>query len=72
MKNIWNYKMKYIKNLKKIVEINSYTKNKQGVDAVSALMTKWLEKIDFKTKIYNKEVLGNHILYKSKRAKYRS
>jgi len=61
--------MKYIKNLKKIVEINSYTKNKQGVDAVSALMTKWLEKIDFKTKIYNKEVLRNHILYKTKAQK---
>lgn len=59
--------MNYLNDLKKIIEINSYTKNKTGVDLVGQIMTQWLEKIGFETNIFTNENIGNHLLFKSKR-----
>lgn len=57
--------MQYLNDLKRIININSYTKNKAGVDAVSKIMTSWLEDLGFTTKTYNREILGDHTLYES-------
>ncbi len=57
--------MPYIKNLEEIVNINSYTKNKDGVDKVGKKMSLWLEEIGFSTKVYKREEIGNHFLHSS-------
>ena len=55
--------MVYLEDLEKICKINSYTKNKVGVDLVGAQMQEWLEAIGFETTIYERESLGNHQLF---------
>jgi glutamate carboxypeptidase len=57
----------YLDDLEKICKINSFTKNKSGVDKVSSQMKSWLEAIGFETKTYTREDIGNHQLFKSKR-----
>jgi glutamate carboxypeptidase len=57
--------IKYLHNLKQIIEINSYTQNKSGVDKVGRLMKIWLEEIGFETTTYKREKLGDHLLFKS-------
>ena len=59
--------MQYLKDLEKICRINSFTKNKAGVDRVSKQMREWLEEIGFKTEIYKREKIGDHYLFQSKR-----
>ena len=59
--------MDYLKDLEKICKINSFTKNKIGVDRVSEQMREWLEEIGFKTKIFRREEIGDHYLFQSKR-----
>jgi len=59
--------MSYLHDLEKLVLINSYTKNKKGVDKVSFLMKQWLEEIGFKTHIFKRDLIGNHFLFKSKK-----
>ena len=55
--------MDYLKDLEYICKINSYTKNKQGVDKVANQMQEWLENIGFETTTYKKENIGNHKLF---------
>ncbi|MBU0925176.1 M20 family metallopeptidase [bacterium] len=57
--------MMYLNDLEKIININSYTKNKKGVDEVGTIMSKWIEELGFKLKTYNKEHIGNHLLFSS-------
>ncbi|HIP13653.1 MAG TPA: M20 family peptidase [Arcobacter sp.] len=57
--------MKYLEKVEKICKINSFTQNKKGVDEVGNQMKIWLEKIGFETIIYERENLGNHLLFKS-------
>ncbi len=57
--------MQYINDLKKIVEINSYTKNPQGVNRVGKFFDSWLEVLGFTTTIYKRESIGHHRHYKS-------
>lgn len=57
--------MDYLKDLEKIININSYTKNKKGVDEVGSIMSKWLEELGFKLTTYKKEQIGNHLLFSS-------
>ncbi len=57
--------MNYLEDLKIIVNINSYTQNKQGVDEVSKYMIKWLCKLGFKVKKYKREILGDHLLFQT-------
>ena len=47
--------MKYIHDLEKIITINSYTKNKEGVDKVGEIMSLWLEDIGFETTVYERD-----------------
>jgi len=57
--------MDYLRDLKTIVDINSYTKNKIGVDKVGTIFDEWFEELGFKVKIYEREFIGNHRYYKS-------
>ena len=57
--------MTYLKDLEKIININSYTQNKHGVDEVSKHMTNWLNQLGFKEKVFNRELIGDHILYQT-------
>jgi len=55
--------MRYLTDLKKIININSYTKNKAGVDKVSTLMSQWFLELGFEQSCFKREELGNHNLY---------
>ena len=59
--------MDYLKDLQQICEINSYTKNKSGVDKVGLVMQEWLEKIGFETQRFSRDFIGDHLLFKSPR-----
>ena len=55
--------MTFFKDLQKIIDINSYTKNKSGVDKVSEIMTQWFKDLNFEHITYTREKIGNHNLY---------
>jgi len=57
--------LNYLKDLETIININSYTHNKHGVDEVSSYMSKWLEDLGFSKKVYKRELIGDHILYQT-------
>jgi len=57
--------LKYLKDLEKICKINSFTKNKTGVDAVGEQMKKWLEEITLTTEVHKRADIGNHLLFVS-------
>jgi len=52
-------------DLKKLVEINSWTGNKQGVDLNRELMVAFLSPLGFESEVYHREHIGSHILFKS-------
>ncbi|MEA3498889.1 MAG: M20/M25/M40 family metallo-hydrolase, partial [Campylobacterota bacterium] len=53
--------MTYLKELEKIIKINSYTKNKDGVDLVGNQMREWLEDIGYETIVHERGSIGDHI-----------
>jgi len=55
--------MTYLTDLKQIININSYTKNKAGVDTISTYMTRWFKEIGFENSCFKRESIGNHNLY---------
>ena len=59
--------MAWIEDLKKVVEINSHTLNKKGVDEVGKVFQEWFEEIGFESEIFYRELIGNHLLFRSKR-----
>ncbi len=59
--------MNYLEDLRKIININSFTKNPDGVNLVSAQMSQWLEELGFQDHVYERSHIGNHHLYTSKR-----
>ncbi len=61
--------MEYLKDLQSICKINSYTKNKSGVDKVGSKMQKWMEDLGYETTTYKRESIGNHQLFKSQKTK---
>jgi len=61
--------MHYLEDLQKIIEINSYTQNKDGVDRVGLLFDTWLEVLGFKVEVHQRETIGNHRHYKSSHTK---
>lgn len=58
--------MHYLKDLQKVIELNSYTKNKVGVDRVGEVFDQWFEELGFKTTVYTRSDIGNHHFYESK------
>ena len=59
--------MTYLTDLQQIININSYTKNKDGVDEISKFMSSWLNDLGFNDICYERETLGNHHLYTSQK-----
>ncbi|KAB7889167.1 M20 family metallopeptidase [Poseidonibacter ostreae] len=59
--------MNYLNDLEKIININSYTKNKEGVDTVGKIMSSWLKELGFEETVFQREEIGNHQLFTSKR-----
>jgi len=57
--------MSYLDDLKMIVTMNSYTKNKSGVDAVARQFDVWLEALGYETTVFLRELIGEHRLYRS-------
>jgi len=57
--------MKYLHDLKTVVDINSYTKSKSGVDKVGQIFDKWFENLGFIIHLQKREHIGNHRHYKS-------
>jgi len=57
--------MLFFENLQTLVNINSYTKNKEGVDKISEIMTSWFKALGFENTSYPREAIGNHNLYSS-------
>ncbi|MCD6259657.1 MAG: M20 family metallopeptidase [Helicobacteraceae bacterium] len=59
--------MQYLKDLQTLCAINSYTQNKSGVDQVARQMQQWLEPLGFETKLFSREIIGDHYLFESKK-----
>ncbi len=53
--------------LRSIIEINSWTKNKEGVDRNGEIFAYWMEALDYKLTRYEREEIGNHIHLTSER-----
>ncbi len=51
--------------LEELVNINSYSKNKKGVDENGAIMQKKFEALGFVTEIFEREHIGDHYWFKS-------
>ncbi len=52
-------------DLKRVVQINSHTRNKRGVDAVGTLFGDWMEALGYETRRYERELIGDHLLFRS-------
>jgi glutamate carboxypeptidase len=61
--------MDFLKDLQRVVKINSYTKNSIGVNKVGDIFDKWFEDLGFKTTIYTRTNIGHHRYYTSKHDK---
>jgi glutamate carboxypeptidase len=51
--------------LKSIIEINSWTKNKAGVDKNGEIFASWLKDLGYTLEIHQREEIGNHLHFKS-------
>ena len=51
--------------LSQIININSYTKNKNGVDKNGDFFKEWLKQIGFKCESHKRVDIGNHLHFKS-------
>ena len=51
--------------LKKIVEINSWTKNKSGVDKNGEIFARWMDELGYQLDTHHREDIGNHLHFKS-------
>jgi glutamate carboxypeptidase len=51
--------------LASIINLNSYTKNKAGVDENGKMFSQWMEALGFKTEVFPREHIGNHFLFRS-------
>ena len=56
---------RWLRDLERVVSINSYTRNKGGVDRVGKQFQEWLEELGFKTECFSRELIGNHLLFKT-------
>ncbi|MCH9740902.1 MAG: M20 family metallopeptidase [Epsilonproteobacteria bacterium] len=61
--------MEYLKDLETICKINSFTQNKEGVDAVGKQMREWLETIGFETIVHERGAIGDHLHFVSPKTK---
>jgi len=57
--------MDIFRRLEEVVLINSFTKNKSGVDRVGRVFKGWFEELGFETEVFKRELIGDHLLFKS-------
>ena len=50
-------------DLKTIIEINSWTGNKEGVDLSGQTMQNWFKPLGFNVEVFHRESVGNHLLF---------
>lgn len=50
-------------DLKELVEINSWTMNKEGVDRLGAKMSNWMMMLGFQSEVFERKEIGNHLLF---------
>ncbi|WP_062270458.1 M20 family metallopeptidase [Endozoicomonas arenosclerae] len=53
------------KELASVIEINSHTKNKSGVDQVGQLFSEWMEALGFQTERHERKEIGDHLHFRS-------
>ncbi len=51
--------------LKSIIEINSWTKNKEGVDKNGEIFSKWMEALGYTTQRHPRVEIGDHLHFKA-------
>jgi len=51
--------------LKRIIEINSYTKNKEGVDKNGDIFKTWMEELGYQCQLHERGDVGNHLHFVS-------
>jgi len=51
--------------LKSIIEINSWTKNKTGVDKNGEIFTAWMRALGYQVEVHTREKIGNHLHFTS-------
>ena len=51
--------------LAQLIAINSYTKNKEGVDKNGEIMREKFEKLGYMTTVFERDMFGNHLWFKS-------
>lgn len=59
--------LEYLDDLKRVMVINSFTKNKAGVDRVGEIFDEWFGAIGFEVIHYRRELIGEHRHYRSRR-----
>ncbi len=55
----------WLDDLKRVIDINSYTANKKGVDKTGEVFREWLEALGMECKRHNRELIGDHLHFKS-------
>jgi len=58
--------------LASIININSYTKNKLGLDTNAKIFGSWMQELGFKTVTHQREEIGNHVLFTSQKKEGKS
>jgi len=53
-----------------LVEINSHTFNKKGVDQVSDCFTGWMDALGFEAEYFPRQKIGDHVLYRVPQSDY--
>lgn len=52
-------------DLKEVVQINSWTNNKSGVDCYGQKMKGWMENLGYECETFERKKIGNHLLFQS-------
>ena len=51
--------------LQQVIEINSHTKNKAGVDRNGEIFTSWMQELGFSTQRHSRDTIGDHLHFQS-------
>lgn len=57
--------MSYLDDLRSVCKVNSYTKNKPGVDRVGEMFDAWLRPLGYTLTLHSRERIGDHRHYRS-------
>jgi glutamate carboxypeptidase len=59
---ILNFSMDF-SELARIINVNSYTKNKLGVDENGFIFRSWMETLGYETEVFSRQHIGDHLLF---------